>query len=141
MSTTDTRTRRIAWWAGLLTGLGAILVLAAVLAANGQRDTAAGVLTGGLLVLGLAAVARVRALRHGATAATASRVAAGEPDERDRQVTLRAAAAVGVSAFAVSPLALVASLLGVDAETVLGALPWLFIAVGVVAFALADRRA
>jgi hypothetical protein len=140
MSTTDPRTRRIAWWAGLLTGLAAVLVLAAVVAANGERDTAAGVLTGGLLVLALVAVARARAVRNATSAATASRVAGGEPDERDRQVLQRSAATVGLSAFLVAPVSLVVSLAGVDAETVLGALPWVFIAVGVVSFVVVDRR-
>lgn len=140
MSTTDARTRRIAWWAGLLTGLAAVLVLAAVVAANGERDTAAGVLTGGLLVLALLAVARARTVRQATSAATASRVAGGEPDERDRQVLQRAAATVGLSAFLVAPVSLVASLAGADAEAVLGALPWVFIAVGVVSFVVVDRR-
>jgi len=140
MSTTDRRTRRAAWWAGLVTGLAAVLVLAAVLTADGDRDTAAGVLTGGLLVLGLAAVARVRTTRHAASAATAARVAGGEPDERDRLVLQRSAAAVGASAFLVAPASLVASLTGADPETVLGTLPWIFIAVGVVSFVLTDRR-
>jgi len=140
MSTTDARTRRLIWWAGLLTGLAAILVLAAVTAADGDRETAAGMLTGGLLVLGLVVLARVRTVRRGPRAATASRVMGGEPDERDVQVYLRTAATVGFSAFAVAPVAMVANLFGADAETLLGALPWVFIVVGVVSFVVIDRR-
>ena len=141
MWTTDSaRTRRSAWWGGILAGLTATTVLAAVLAAQGERDTAAGVLTGGLLMLAVAALARVRSVRRGGQAATASRVVGGEPDERDRQVTVRAAAAVGASAFAVVPAATVAGLLGADAQRLLAALTWVFIAVGVVAFVVIDRR-
>jgi ABC-type Mn2+/Zn2+ transport system permease subunit len=140
MSTTDARTRRLVWWGTMLGGLAVILVLAAVTAAGGERDTAAGILTGGLLALGLAVVARVRSVRRGLQAATASRVVGGEPDERDRLVYQRAAAAVGVSAFVAAPVAMVANLFGADAETLLGALPWVFIGVGVVAFVVIDRR-
>ncbi|WP_298458045.1 hypothetical protein [uncultured Cellulomonas sp.] len=140
MSTPDARTRRLVWWGTVLAGLGVVLVLAAVTAAGGERDTAAGLLTGGLLVLALAALARVRSVRRGADAATASRVVGGEPDERDRLVYQRAAAAVGVSAFVAAPVAMLATLFGADAEAVLGALPWVFIVVGVVSFVVIDRR-
>ena len=140
MSTTDARTRRIVWWGTILAGLAVLLVLAAVTAAGGERDTAAGILTGGLLVLALAALARVRSVRHGPRATTASRVVGGQPDERDRLVYQRATAAVGVSAFVAAPAAMVATLLGADAESVLGALPWVFIVVGVMSFVVIDRR-
>ena len=140
MSTTDARSRRHLWWGGILGGLAAIVVLAAVTAARGERDTAAGVLTGGLVVLALAALARVRSVRRGAEAATADRVVGGEPDERDRQVYLRAVAVVGLSALVVAPVAMVANLFGADAETLIGALPWVFILVGVVSFVVIDRR-
>ncbi len=141
MSTTDdARTRRLVWWATMLAGLAAILVLAGVTAAGGDRETAAGMLTGGLLVLALIALARVRSVRRGAQAATASRVMGGEPDERDRLVYQRAAATVGFSAFVAAPAAMVANLFGADAEALLGALPWFFIVVGVASFVVIDRR-
>ncbi len=140
MSTTDARTRRLVWWGGILAGLAAILALAAITAADGEPDTAAGILTGGLLVLGLLAVARVRSVRRGPEAATASRVMGGEPDERDRQVFQRAAAVVGVCAYVVAPVAMLAGLFGADPQVVLGALPWVFIVLGVVSFLVVDRR-
>ncbi|WNB84688.1 hypothetical protein [Cellulomonas sp. ATA003] len=140
MPTSDARTARLFWWGAVLAGLAGITALAAYTAAQGERDTAAGQLTGGLLVLGLLALARVRSARRGAEAATASRVMGGQPDERDSQVLLRAAAMVGSAAFAVAPMALVASLVGVDAETLLTVLPWVFITVGVVSFVVIDRR-
>jgi hypothetical protein len=140
MSTTDARTRRLVWWGGILGGLAAILALTVVTAADGEPDTAAGVLTGGLLVVALAALARVRSVRRGPEAATASRVMGGEPDERDRQVLQRAAATVGICAYVVAPAGMLAGLLGVDPQTVLGVLPWVFIVVGVVSFLVIDRR-
>jgi hypothetical protein len=47
---------------------------------------------------------------------------------------------VGLSAFVAAPVAMVANLFGVDAETLVGALPWVFIVVGVVSFVVIDRR-
>jgi hypothetical protein len=140
MSTTDARSRRIAWWAGVVCSLAAALGLAALLDRAGERDTAAGVLTGGLLVVVLILIARWRSTRDATSAATASRVAGGEPDERDTQVLQRSFAVVGAGALFASSLGVVVMFLGVDAEAVLGATPWVLIVTGVVAFVVIDRR-
>jgi hypothetical protein len=140
MSTTDPRARRIAWWAGVVSALAAALGLAAVLDAVGERDTAAGVLTGGLFVVVLVLVGRWRSRRNATSAATVSRVAGGEPDERDAQVLQRTMAVVGAAALLASSLGVVVMFLGVDAETVLGSVPWVLIATAVVAFVVIDRR-
>jgi hypothetical protein len=139
MSTTDAR-RRIAWWVGVVCALAASLGLAAVLDLAGERDTAAGALTGGLVVVALILVARWRSTRDTTSAATASRVAGGQPDERDTQVLQRSFAVVGLCAMIASSLGLTLMFLGVEAETVLGSLPWVLIVTGVVAFVVIDRR-
>jgi hypothetical protein len=138
MSTTDTR--RIAWWAGILCALAASLAVAGLLAGAGERDTAAGVLTGGLFVVLLMLVGRWRSARDVTSAATASRVAAGAPDERDAQVLQRAFAVVGLAALLASALGVVTMYLGVDAEVLVAAMPWVHVLVGVVAFVVVDRR-
>ena len=140
MSTTDPRSRRLIWGAGLLCALAVALGLAVLLAANGERETAAGVLSGGLFVVVLSVVGRWRSTRDVTSAATASRVAGGEPDERDAQVLQRSFAVVGCAALLVSSLGVVAMFLGVDAEELLSALPWVLIGVGVVSFVVIDRR-
>jgi membrane protease YdiL (CAAX protease family) len=140
MSTTDARARRIAWWAGIVCALAAALGLAAVLDAVGERDTAAGVLTGGLLVVALILVARWRSRRNATSAATASRVAGGAPDERDAQVLQRTMAVVGVAALLASSLGVVVMFLDVDAEVVLGSMPWVLLVTAVVTFVVVDRR-
>jgi high-affinity Fe2+/Pb2+ permease len=140
MSTTDARSRRIAWWVGVVCALAASLGLAAVLDRVGERDTAAGALTGGLLVVALILLARWRSTRDTTSAATASRVAGGQPDERDAQVLQRTFAVMGLCALLASSLGLTVMFLGVDAETVLGSLPWVLIVTGVVTFVVIDRR-
>jgi hypothetical protein len=140
MSTTDARRRRIAWWAGVVCALAAALGLAALLDRAGEPDTAAGVLTGGLFVVALILVGRWRSSRDATSAATASRVAAGEPDERDTRVLERSFAAVGLCALLATSLGVVVMFLGVDAEVVLSAMPWVLIGTGVTAFVVIDRR-
>jgi hypothetical protein len=140
MSTTDARSRRIAWWIGIGCALVVSLGLAAVLDLAGERDTAAGVLTGGLFATALIVVGRWRSTRDATSAATASRVAGGQLDERDTHVVQRTFAVMGLSTLVLSPLGVVAMLLGLDAEALVGALPWAYMVLGVVSFVVIDRR-
>lgn len=117
-----------------------VLALAGTYAAGGDWSTAAGVLTGAGLVLLLLVLATRRARRKGVEAGTAERVFGGRPDERDAHVYVGTLAAVGVVALVVAALAPVAVGFGLDAVTMVKALPYLLIGTGVVAFVVIDRR-
>ena len=117
-----------------------VLAIAGSYAAAGEWSTAAGVITGAALVFALVAVAQWRAVRKGPEAATAARVFSGRGDERDSRVYLITLATIGVSAYIISALAPFAVELGIEPATVLSALPWTLLLVGVTTFIITDRK-
>src|SRR5665647_3250802 len=90
----------------------------------GHADTAAGIVTGGMLVVVLAAIGRLRSSRAADRAGTATRLAAGRPDERDVRVHQGSLAIVGVVSVVLSGLASAATFLGVDATTIVRSMPF-----------------
>lgn len=131
---------RSVWRGAMLLAAVLVVAVASLYAGAGEWDTAAGTLTGGGLVIAAAAVARWRTTRRAHRAGTADRVLGGRPDERDQHVATHAWAALGVAALLLSALAGVATSFGVEAQTVVSALPFVLIAVGVAAFVVVDRR-
>lgn len=124
----------------LLATLGLLLAIAGTYAAFDEWSTAAGVLCGGGLVLGLMWFAGRRASSRGVDAATAERVFSGRGDERDKRVYLTTMAVVGYVAFIAAALLPAAVNLGLDVDVALGSLPYLLITTGVVTFITTDRR-
>src|SRR5674476_1108513 len=112
-----------AWYLGIAAGLAVALGLALAVGNAGHADTAAGIVTGGMLVVVLAAIGRLRSSRAADRAGTATRLAAGRPDERDVRVHQGSLAIVGVVSVVLSGLASAAPFLGVDATTIVGPLP------------------
>lgn len=140
MPTTSPTTRPRHLRAALMAAVVLVLAIAGTLAAVGEPGTAAGVLCGAAVTLLLVAFAGRRMKRAGADAPTAARVFGGLPDERDAAVLTGALTVVGLVALLTTALAPIAVSLGLDAETVLGALPYLLLATGLVAFVVIDRR-
>lgn len=117
-----------------------LAVVAAVLGRDGEGSTAAGVLCGGALALGVLLWLRRRAVRRGGEAQVVDRVAAGRGDERDRAVLQGAYAFAGVGGLLVVTAASVAVALGLDAGTVVSALPVVLLLLVGVGFVVTDRR-
>ena len=130
----------IAWLVGIVTGLAVALGLALAVASAGHPDTAAGIVTGGMAVVVLAALSRWRSFRATDRAGTATRIAGGRPDERDIRVHEGTLAIVGVVAIVLSGLASAATFLDVDATPLLRAMPFALLLTVVVAFVWIDRR-
>ncbi len=144
MSTTDrsapARKTTAAWFVGVAVGLVICLGLALAVGLAGNRDAAAGILTGGVAVLVLAGWARWRSVRAVDRAGTAARIAAGRPDERDLRVHQATLAVVGVIAILLSGLASAATFLSVDATVLVRVMPFVLVATMLIAFVLVDRR-
>src|SRR5450756_1356977 len=85
-----------AWYLGIAAGLTVALGLALAVGNAGHADTAAGIVTGGMLVVVLAATGRLRSSRAADRAGTATRLAAGRPDERDVRVHQGSLAILGI---------------------------------------------
>src|SRR5450759_374975 len=95
---------------------------------------AAGIVTGGMLVVVLAATGRLRSSRAADRAGTATRLAAGRPDERDVRVHQGSLAILGIVSVILSGLASAATFLGVDAVSIVRSMPFALLLTAVVAF-------
>ncbi|QTE28683.1 hypothetical protein [Pengzhenrongella sicca] len=132
--------QRTAWYVGTTTAVVVTVSGYALLARATSDGTAEGFLTGGLLIVALAALARWRSVRRSDRAGTAARLGGGQPDERDRRVLEASFAVVGLAALVATSFTSIAALLGADAESLLTALPLLLVAVLVAAFVVINRR-
>ena len=144
MSTHDrsvaTHATAVSWYLGIAVAVVADLGLALVVGAAGHTDAAAGIATGGLLVVALAAAGRWRSTRAADRTGSAARLAAGRADERDLRVRQGALAAVGKIALVLSGLASAATFLDVDATTILRTMPFVLVVATATAFVIVDRR-
>ena len=139
MRTTSTR-RRLCSLAGIVLGLVVVVVGYLLLEPRAPGRSAEGFLTGGLVTVVAALAARWWYARRGPDAGGASRWAAGVPDELDDRILTRALAVVGFVAILASAVGGAASLGGVPAAVVLGALPaLLLVTLAVASFAIARR--
>ena len=129
-----------AWYLGIAAGLTVALGLALAVGNVGHADTAAGIVTGGMLVVVLAATGRLRSSRAADRAGTAARLAAGRPDERDVRVHQGSLAIVGVVSVILSGLASAATFLGLDATTIVRSMPFALLLTAVLAFVVVNRR-
>ncbi len=129
-----------AWFAGVAVGLVGTLGLALAVGSAGHPDTAAGIVTGGMLVLVLAAAARWRSASAPDRAGTAARIAAGRPDERDVRVHQATLSVVGAVAIVLSGLSSAATFVDVDAAVIVRTMPFLLVLTMVCAFVVVNRR-
>src|SRR5450830_1711850 len=115
MSTNDssaaTHKTTITWYLGIAAAVVVDLGLGLAVGSAGHADTAAGIMTGGLLVVALAAAGRWRSVRAADRTGTAARIAAGRPDERDLRVHQATLAVVGAIAIVLSGMASAATFL------------------------------
>lgn len=130
----------VAWFAGVAVGVVVTLGLALAVGAAGHADAAAGIVTGGMLVVVLAAVARWRSISAPDRVGTTARIAAGRPDERDLRVHQATMAVVGAVAVVLSGLASAATFVDVDAAVMLRTMPFLLVLTMLGAFVVVDRR-
>ncbi|PWD51138.1 hypothetical protein C8046_11270 [Serinibacter arcticus] len=130
--------RRQLVWTGL--AVVVLIAVAAPLLANGDGDTAAGVLTGGGLVVAAGLAATWWSRRRADRAGTATRVLGGTPDERDSAVFTRTAAVTGVAALAFAAAGSLAVSFGVDAATIVSALPFALLVTVAITFVVVNRR-
>ena len=144
MSTNDrsaaTHKTTAVWFVGIAAGLVVALGLALAVGSAGHPDTAAGIMTGGMLVVVLAAVGRWRSVSAADRTGTAARIAGGRPDERDLRVHQATLAVVSAIAIVLSGLASAATFVGVDATAILRTMPFLLVVTMVAAFVVVDRR-
>ena len=143
MSTTDFCGTRAGSARFLLTLAGSALVVAALavaLTAVGHPDTASGAVIGGGMAIGLAVVARYRAVRRADVAGPGSRIGAGVADERDRRILTAALATTGYASFLTLTGTSVAVAAGMDPIAVVGVATFVQIGVLALAFVVAARR-
>ncbi len=144
MSTHDrsvaTHKTTVGWYLTVSAAAVLDLGLALVVDSAGHPDAAAGIVTGGLLVVVLASVGRWRSVRAVDRIGTATRIAAGRADERDLRVHEGALAVVGMVALVLSGLASAATFLDVDAVAILRVMPFVLVAATATAFVIVDRR-
>lgn len=141
MSTTDiTHKTTMAWFIGLAAAVVVCLGLALAVNASGEPATAAGIVTGGMFAVIVAALGRWRTGRAAERSGVATRIAAGRLDERDVRVHQGTLAIVGVVAIILSGFASAATFMDVDAAALLHAMPFALLLTTVVAFVVVNRR-
>ena len=138
--TSEPRASTRTWLLWSLVAVLALIAIAAVLFAQDDPSTAAGVLTGGGIVVVGGLIGGWRARKRAEVAGTASRVFGGASDERDRTVHSGAAAVTGIAALGLASIGSLAVTLGLDAELVVRWLPFLLIATFAGAFWVINRR-
>ena len=137
----STTTRwRTATLAGLAGGLVVVVVGGILLREHGPGSMGNGFLAGGLLAVAGAGLASWRAATRPASASTFERSFTQSGDERDDLVLTHALAVLGVCSLPSTGLAAIAISLGAGTSVVMTLLLVAQLAIGAVAFAVANRR-
>lgn len=139
MSTTEAvRRRRLAL--GMAAGLVAVITVGLVLRRWGPGNMGNGALTGGLVTLGLLALAAWRTSKRPERVLTAERALTGAGDERDDVVLTKSAAFLGVLALPLTAVAAVGMALGAATDMVMAVLLWTELLIACVSFAVINGR-
>lgn len=131
--------QRAAWGIGMLSGVVAVALGYVILAPRAPGNVAVGFLGGGVGVLLLLALDRLRVMR-GTETGSAARWAAASPDERDDRILTRSLAVVGYVGILASSVGAVAMFAGAGPGVVLGILPGLMLVTLVISFVVISRR-
>jgi hypothetical protein len=121
-------------------GLVAVITVGLVLRRWGPGNMGNGALTGGLVTLGLLALAAWRTSKRPERVLTAERALTGAGDERDDVVLTKSAAFLGVLALPLTAVAAVGMALGAATDMVMAVLLWTELLIGCVSFAVINRR-